>query len=124
MQLEARVIDMGIFVDVIDPLGVEERRAAFDAMHLIALFQQEFGKVGAILAGDTGDECGFCHVCFVLIQKMRERLWFSHVIAEMPTVLYRLSAANILDFYDFPQRDDILLPDRGSIVPLLDWSVL
>jgi hypothetical protein len=27
----------------------------------IALLEQEFGKVGAVLAGDAGNECGFGH---------------------------------------------------------------
>ena len=34
-------------------------RAALDAVHLIALLQQELGQVGAVLAGDAGDECDF-----------------------------------------------------------------
>ena len=32
--------------------------AALDAVHLIALRQQQFGKVGAVLAGDACDQCG------------------------------------------------------------------
>lgn len=60
MQLEAVVIGMGILIDVIDPGGVEQRGTALDAMHLVALFQKEFGQIGAVLtgdAGDAGDEC-------------------------------------------------------------------
>ena len=37
----------------------------FDAVHDVAFFQQEFGQVGAILAGDAGDEGGF-HSLLVL----------------------------------------------------------
>jgi hypothetical protein len=38
------------------PLGVEQRGAALDAVHLVALFQQELGQIGAVLAGDAGDQ--------------------------------------------------------------------
>jgi hypothetical protein len=33
--------------------------AALDAVHLVALLEQEFGQVGAVLAGDAGDEGDF-----------------------------------------------------------------
>src|SRR5947209_9240743 len=46
---------------MVDPVGVEQRGPALDAMDGVALAEQEFGQVGAILAGDTGDECGFGH---------------------------------------------------------------
>ena len=32
--------------------------AALDAVDGVALVQQEFGQIGAVLAGDAGDECG------------------------------------------------------------------
>ena len=55
------IVHMRVLIDVIDPLGVEQRGTAFDAMDLIALFQQEFGQIGSVLAGDTGDESLACH---------------------------------------------------------------
>ncbi len=55
MQAETAVIDVRIFVDMIDAVGVEARRPAFDAVHLVTLVEQEFGEVGTILAGYTGD---------------------------------------------------------------------
>jgi hypothetical protein len=45
-----------VLVQVVDAVGVEERGAALDAVDFVALAQQEFGKVGAVLAGDAGDE--------------------------------------------------------------------
>jgi hypothetical protein len=30
-------------------------------MDLIALIEQQLGEVGAVLAGDAGDECAFLH---------------------------------------------------------------
>jgi hypothetical protein len=48
-----------VLVQVIDAVGVEQARAALDAVDDVALGEQEFGEVGAVLAGDAGDECGF-----------------------------------------------------------------
>jgi len=45
---------------VVNAVGAEQRGAALDAVHFVALAQKEFGKVGAVLAGDAGDE-GFFH---------------------------------------------------------------
>lgn len=70
VELEAGVVDVRVFVDVIDALGVEQGGAALDAVHFVTLFEQEFGKVGAVLAGNAGDEGGFFglggHCCFSL----------------------------------------------------------
>ena len=59
VQLEAGVVDVWVLVDVVYALGVERAGAAFDAVHDIAFFKQEFGKVGTVLAGDAGDEGDF-----------------------------------------------------------------
>jgi hypothetical protein len=48
-----------VLVDVIDAFGVEGRGPALDAVHGVALFQQEFRQVGAVLAGDAGNQGGF-----------------------------------------------------------------
>ena len=40
MQLEALVVDVRILVEVVDTVGVEERGAALDAMHFVALAKQ------------------------------------------------------------------------------------
>ena len=61
MQHEAAAPVVRILVQMVDPVGVEQRGPALDAMDGVALAEQEFGQVGAILAGDTGDECGFGH---------------------------------------------------------------
>ena len=53
------MLDVGILIDVIDALGVEEGRAAFDAVDFVAFFQKEFREVGTVLAGDACDECFF-----------------------------------------------------------------
>ena len=56
VQLEAGVFDVRVLVDVVHPLGVEQAGAALDAVHDIAFFEQEFGQVAAVLAGDAGDQ--------------------------------------------------------------------
>ena len=55
MKDKVSVVHMGVLVQVIDAVGVEQGGPAFDAVDFIAFFQQEFGKIGAVLAGDAGD---------------------------------------------------------------------
>jgi hypothetical protein len=55
MQPETGIFDVGIFVDVINPLGIEQGCAPLDPMNFVALFEQKFSKVRTILSRDTGD---------------------------------------------------------------------
>ncbi len=57
MQEEIGLAEMRVFIEMIDALGVERGRAALHAVHDIALGQQEFGEIGAVLSGDAEDEC-------------------------------------------------------------------
>ncbi len=59
MQDEARVVLVRVLIEMLDAAGVERRRAPFDAMHAIALGQQEFGEISAVPAGDAGDQSRF-----------------------------------------------------------------
>jgi hypothetical protein len=59
MQDQAPVRVLRSLVQVIDPRSIEERRAALDAVDFVALGEQQLGEVGAVLAGDAGDECDF-----------------------------------------------------------------
>ena len=56
---EAAALLVRILVEVIDAVGVEERRAPLDAVDDVALAEEELGEVGAVLAGDAGDERDF-----------------------------------------------------------------
>ena len=47
---------VGVVVEVIDPVGVEARGAADDAVDLVPLLQQQLGQIGAILTRDPGDQ--------------------------------------------------------------------
>lgn len=53
---------LGVLVNVIDALGIERRRAAFQAMHDVAFFQQQFRQVRTILPGNPGNKRDFFHV--------------------------------------------------------------
>src|SRR5450759_424105 len=60
VQDKVAVGDVRILVEMVNPVRVEERGTALDAMHLVALFEQEFGKVGTVLTGNPGDQ-SFLH---------------------------------------------------------------
>lgn len=59
VQIEPGVVRVRVLVDVVHPGGVEAGGAALDAVNDIAFFQQKFGQVRAILAGNAGNEGDF-----------------------------------------------------------------
>jgi len=61
VKFEWGIGDMGIGVDGLEATGVEGAGTADDSVDFVAFCQEEFGEVGAVLAGDAGDE-GFFHV--------------------------------------------------------------
>jgi hypothetical protein len=61
VQRETTVLLVRILVEVIDAVGIEQRGATLDAMHLVALVEQELGEIGTVLAGHAGDQCDFLH---------------------------------------------------------------
>jgi hypothetical protein len=50
---------VGILVEVVDAIGVQQGSAAFNAVHLIPLLQKEFGEIGAILTGNASNQGSF-----------------------------------------------------------------
>jgi|APEBP8051072433_1049376.scaffolds.fasta_scaffold00708_14 hypothetical protein len=60
--MKLRLSTYGSLIQMVDAVGVEQRRAPLDAVHDVALPQQELGEVGAVLAGEAGDECGPGHL--------------------------------------------------------------
>ena len=50
---------MRILIEVIDPAGVETACAPLDAMHLVALLQQQLRQEAAVLPRDAGDQGSF-----------------------------------------------------------------
>src|SRR5258708_14563010 len=61
MQNEIAIGYMRILIEMVDPVGIEQRGTALDAMDDVAFAQQKLREVGAVLAGDTGDQCNFGH---------------------------------------------------------------
>ena len=57
---EALALDVRVFVALIQTLGVRRRRAPLDAMHFVALIEQELSKVATVLVCDASDG-GFFH---------------------------------------------------------------
>jgi len=53
---------MGILIEMVNAVCIEQRGPALDTVHLIALGKQKFSKIGPVLAGDAGNECFFCHI--------------------------------------------------------------
>jgi hypothetical protein len=57
VELEADIGLVQVAVEVVDPSGVEGRGAPLGAMDFIALAQQQFGEIRAVLSGHAGDQC-------------------------------------------------------------------
>lgn len=60
MKEESCVGETGVAVEMVDALPVEGARTTDDAVDFVSLVEEEFGKVGTVLAGDACDE-GFFH---------------------------------------------------------------
>ena len=69
MQLQLWVRIMGILTNMVDPPRIEERRPALNPMNFIALLQQKFRQMGAILSGYSSDKGAFRH-SFCLLDKL------------------------------------------------------
>ena len=59
VQHHLAVLLVRILVQVIYSIGIEERGAALDAVHLISLGEQKFRKIGTVLTRDAGDQRNF-----------------------------------------------------------------
>ena len=56
MQDEPALGHVRVLVEMVDARGVEERRAALQTVHHVALPEQQLGEVGAVLPGDARDQ--------------------------------------------------------------------
>jgi len=59
---------MGVLVQVVNAVGVEAGGATFDAMNLVAFFEQEFCQIRAVLPRYACDECYFSHSIFLMFK--------------------------------------------------------
>ncbi len=71
---EALVGLVRLLVEVLDPPGVERRRPPLDAVDDVALFEEELGQIGAVLAGHAGDQGDFVHTLECQTRSLRGRL--------------------------------------------------
>ena len=55
VQYQIAVLHMRILIQVIDAVGIEQRRATLHPMYNISHFQQVFCQIGAILPGNPGN---------------------------------------------------------------------
>jgi hypothetical protein len=56
VKVKPGILNVRIFVDVIDPGGIEETGPALDAMDGIAFLEEKLSKVGTILSSDSCNE--------------------------------------------------------------------
>ncbi|MNL02313.1 hypothetical protein D3C87_1228140 [compost metagenome] len=62
MQVKPAVGVMGILVEVVDAIGIEQGSPALDPVDLIALLQQQLGQIRTILSRNPRDQSDFTHV--------------------------------------------------------------
>src|ERR1019366_8105606 len=65
---------------MIDTLCVKAGRAPFEAVDFVAFLEEEFGEIGAILAGDAGDERAFHRLHLTLGEEAARQTWWPDVI--------------------------------------------
>ena len=65
MQHELTALLMGALIQMIDAVGIKQRGTSFDTMYLVPFVQKKFSQIGAVLAGDAGDQ-SFFHVLYVV----------------------------------------------------------
>ena len=56
VQVKVTVLVVRILVDVVEAMSVDQRRAANDAVDLVALLHQLLGEIRAVLPADAGDQ--------------------------------------------------------------------
>jgi len=59
MEKKPVILNMGVFVNVLDPIGIKGARTAGDTVNYIALFEEQLGKIGTILPSYAGNEGTF-----------------------------------------------------------------
>jgi len=61
VEKEPDIRKMRIFIEMVDPAAVEATGTANEAVDFVALMKKKFGKIGTVLAGDSGNE-RFFHI--------------------------------------------------------------
>lgn len=63
-----RASHVRILVKVVNTCGVKRRCAPFDAMNRVPFAKKQFGKVRAVLSGDSGDESRLHEILLRLVK--------------------------------------------------------
>jgi hypothetical protein len=63
---EALVRFVWILIEMVDAVGIEQRRASLDTVDFVSFVEQQLGEIGAVLAGDACDQCNLHDQSFVL----------------------------------------------------------
>ena len=56
VQEEAELFLVGVLEQMVDAVGVEQRRPALDPVDLVTFREQQLSEIRAVLTGNTGDE--------------------------------------------------------------------
>lgn len=88
MQLEIGVVDMRVLIDVVHPLGIEQRGPAFDAVHFIAFGEQKFRQIRAILARDASNQSFFHLFISIYVSQLDRNIAFiiHRQLVELPVL--------------------------------------
>src|SRR5215472_678945 len=62
MQGQPRTNEMGVMVEMINTIGVEEASAPDQAVHFVAFRKQELRKIRAVLTGNAGNQRALSHI--------------------------------------------------------------
>ena len=66
MKYELSSFSVGIFIEMIDAICIEERSSPLDAMNMVSLVEKKFGKIGTILPRNSSNErCSFFQLLFL-----------------------------------------------------------
>lgn len=61
VQMELSIREVRIAIDIVEAGRVERRGPANDSVDFVSFLQQEFGKIGAVLSGNSSNQCFFAH---------------------------------------------------------------
>ncbi len=74
VEEEAHRLFVTILIEMIYPVGVEERRTPLDAVHGVSFSEKKLGQIGAVLPGNAGDKSRFSRHRLLLLPLMVKRL--------------------------------------------------
>ena len=64
VQNKTPLTGVGILIEMIDAVSIEQRSSSFEAVHLITFLEEEFREIRAVLSGNTGNQSFFHNIHF------------------------------------------------------------